>query len=97
MKNISDTEMIRAFTELTEDLKILGINPGFHFMENEAYTDLNMTMTSKNIKYQLFPTSNHRANNAEREIQAFKNHFIAVLCSVDKCFHIKLWYIILQQ
>ena len=30
--NISDKEMIRSFTSLTEDLKIQGINPGLYFM-----------------------------------------------------------------
>ena len=66
IKNISDTDMIRALTSLTEDLKIRGIKPVFHFMENEASIDLNITMTSMNIKYQLVPPSNHRANNAYR-------------------------------
>ena len=28
--------MLQAFTELTEDLKICGINPVLHFMDNEA-------------------------------------------------------------
>ena len=53
-------------------------------MDNEASTDLNMTMTSMNIKYNLVIPSNHIPNNAERAIQTFKNHFIAVLCRVDK-------------
>ena len=66
MKNRSDKETIRDFTSLTEDLKSRGINPGFHFMENEAYTALKLTMTTMKIKYQLVPPSNHRANNAER-------------------------------
>ena len=34
-KNRSEEEMIRDFTGLTEDLKFRGINPGFHFMDNE--------------------------------------------------------------
>ena len=76
--------MIRDFTALTEDLKIRRINPGFHFMDNEASTDLMMTMTSMNIKYQLVTPSNHRENNTEREIQTFRNYFIVGLCSVDK-------------
>ena len=63
-KNISDKYMIRSFTYLTGYLKIRGINPGFHFMENEASTDLKMTMTSMKINYQLVPPSNRRANNA---------------------------------
>ena len=87
--------MIRDFTSLTEDLKIRGIHSGFHFIDNEASTDLNITMTTMNIKYQLVPTSNHRANNAERAIQTFKNHFIAGLCIVDKYLHLQLWEIIL--
>ena len=66
-------------------------------MDNEASTALKLTMTTMNIKYQLVPASNHRANNSERAIQTFKNHFIAGLCSVDKDFHLQLWYILLQQ
>ena len=36
MKNRSDKDMIRAFTELTTELKSRGINPGFHMMDNMA-------------------------------------------------------------
>ena len=61
-----------AFKELTEDLKIRGINPGFHFMDNEASTVFKMSITTININYQLVPPSNHRSNNAERSIQTFK-------------------------
>ena len=64
MKNRSDKDMIRDFTSLTEDLKILGMHPGFHFIDNEASINLKMTMNSMNIKYQLVPPSNHRSNNA---------------------------------
>ena len=40
MNNRSDEEMIRAFASLTGDFKNLGINPGFHVMDNEASTNL---------------------------------------------------------
>ena len=53
-------------------------------MDNEASNALKMTMTSMNIKYQLVPPSNNRVKNAERTIQTFKNHFIAVMCSIEK-------------
>ena len=66
-------------------------------MDNEAYTALKLIMTTMNIKYQLVPPSNHRANNAKRAIQTFKNHLIAVLCNLDKYFHLPLWYRLLQQ
>ena len=95
--NRSDKYMIRAFTSLFEDLKNREINPGFHFMENEASTALNLTITTINIKYHLVPPSNHRANNTETAIQKSKNRFIAGLCSVEKYFHLQLWDRLLQQ
>ena len=45
-------------------------------------------MTSVGINYQLVPPSNHRAKNAERAIQTFKNHFIAEISNVDEIFHL---------
>ena len=53
-------------------------------MDNKASTILKIKMKTMNIKYKLVPPSNHRANNAERAIKTFKNHFIAGLCSIDK-------------
>ena len=50
VNNRGENEMIRAFTLLTDYLRIRGINPGFHFMDNEASTTLNTKMTSMNIK-----------------------------------------------
>ena len=97
MKNRINKEMIRDFKSLTEDLKSRGIYPGFHFMDNETSTALNLTMITMNTKYQLVPPSNHRANNEERAIKTFKNHFIGELCSVDKYFHLQLWDRLLQQ
>ena len=47
--------------------------------------------------YQLVPPSNHRANNVERDIQGFKNHVIAGLCSVDTDYYLQLWDILLHQ
>ena len=97
MNNRSDKEIIRDFMSLTEEFKNQGIDSGFHFMDNEASTTLKQTMTNMNIKYQLVPPSNHRANNLERVIQTFRNHFISVMCRVDKYFQLRLWYRLLQQ
>ena len=62
-KNRSDKDMITSFTYLTEDLKGRGIQPVFHFMDNKASTTLNLTMKTKNTKYQSVPPSNHIANS----------------------------------
>ena len=64
INNRSDNEMIQAFTELTEYLKSCVINPGFHFMYNEASTAFKMTMTNMNINYQLVNPSNHIESNS---------------------------------
>ena len=96
-KNRSEKYMILYFAELITDLKCRGINPGFHIKENKESTVLIKAMTTMDIKYQLVPPINHIANNAEREIQTFKNHFIAGLCSVDSYFHLQLWYILLHK
>ena len=96
-KNRSEKEMISDFKELTTDLKIRGINPGFHIMDKEASTALKKATTTMDIKYQSVPPSNHRAKNADRDIHTFKKHFVAWLCSVDSDFHLQLWDKILQQ
>ena len=96
-KNRSDKDMIRSFTSLTEDLKIRRIHPGLYFMDNEASTGLNLTMTTMDIKCQLVLLSNHIANNAQIEIKTFRNHFIVGMCILDKKFHIQLWYRLLQK
>ena len=90
MKNRSNQEMIRPFTELTKDLKIRGINPGFHFIGNEASTALKIATTTMNINYQLVLPSKHRTKIAEREIHTFKNHFAEGLCSIYENFHLQL-------
>ena len=66
-------------------------------MDNEASTALKMEITTTEIKYQLVPPSNQRANNFERAIQTSKNHFISVLCSVDKYSHLQFWDRLIQQ
>ena len=54
-------------------------------------------MQEKNIKDQLVPPLNHRANQAERAIQTFKSHFIAILSSVDPEFPLSQWDLLLPQ
>ena len=71
-KNRSDREMIQDLIDLIEDLKRRGINPGFHFMDNEESTALNWKMTSTNITYQLVPQRNYKVNNMERYIKTFR-------------------------
>ena len=51
----------------------------------------------EDIKYQLVPPGNHRANAAERAIQTFKSHFISGLAGLDPKFPLGKWDRLLEQ
>ena len=96
MQNISDKEIIRDFTELTTYLKSLEINPGFHFIDNEALTALKMARKTMEIKYHLVSPITHKESTVERNIQTLNKHFIVGICSADKYFHLQLWDRLIQ-
>jgi hypothetical protein len=66
-------------------------------MDNEASAALKQFLHSKDIQFQLVPPHVHHRNAAERSIQTFKNHVIAMLCSRDKQFPIHLWDRLIPQ
>jgi len=43
------------------------------------------------MTHELVPPNCHRRNMAERVIQTFKNHFVAILSGVDDRFPLSLW------
>jgi hypothetical protein len=91
IKDRSDTEAIRAYTRIYEELTAKGLKPTFQKMENEASKVLKLFLHSNDIQLQLVPPHVHQKNAAERAIQTFKNRFVAMLCSTDKQFPIHLW------
>ena len=97
MKKRSDNEMIEDFTEFRTDIKIHGINPVLHFIDNEALTEFKMSITTMDVNWQLVPPINHSSDNAKRSMQTFKNHFISGLCIVDEKFRLQFWDWLLQQ
>jgi hypothetical protein len=82
MKSRSDAEAIRAYIVLYDELTANGLKPIFQTMDKEASTALKIILTSREMKFQLV---------AERAIQTFKNHFIAIISSTDKYFPLRLW------
>jgi hypothetical protein len=83
MKNRSDAEAIRAYSKIYDELTSKGLKPKFQTMDNKASTALKHFLHSNDIQFQLVPPHVHRQNAAERAIQPFKNHFVAMLCSKD--------------
>ena len=48
------------------------------------------------MKYKLVPPENHQQNLAEREIQTFKAHFIAILAGIGDKFPLSMWCYLLE-
>jgi hypothetical protein len=90
MKNRTDEEMIRAYTSLHEKLINAGLKPELQVMENECSKAFRQYLTDEHIYLQLETPQIHQKNAAERDIQTFKNYFVARLCSVDKQFPMHL-------
>jgi hypothetical protein len=66
-------------------------------MDNEASSTLKIYLTGNDIACQLFPPHCHRRNTVEQAIRTFKEHFLAVLASVDPDFNMHLWDRIFPQ
>ena len=66
-------------------------------MDNEISNDLRKAFKKYQLEFQLVPPHVHRRNVAERAIQTFKNHFLAILASCSPQFPISEWDRLLPQ
>ena len=91
IKNHADPQMIVAYQRLWERTnRGRKIKPNLHILDNEA-SEAFKTAIRHNCNLQLVPPDTHRRNQAERAIQTFKSHFIAILTGVDASFPMNLW------
>ena len=97
MRDRSSREMLRAYQTLIDRLHEKNIHPKQHILDNECSTELKEAIKNNKMTYQLVPPHDHRRNTAEKAIQTFKGHFIAVLCGADESFPLQLWCMILRQ
>ena len=58
-------------------------SPYSMYLTNQALTTIKAFLEEQNSKYQFVEPHNHCVSAAKREIQTFKVHFIAVLCTTD--------------
>jgi hypothetical protein len=75
--------MVQAFTKVISILKSGGYHPALNIMDNECSAPVEKYIRSEAINIQLISPHNNRANAAERAITTFKEHYIAVLATVD--------------
>jgi hypothetical protein len=97
MRDNREGSLVQAYKTLWARITQKGtIKPNVHILDNEA-SDLFKTEIRKNCNLQLVPPDTHRRNQAERAIQTFKAHFIAILAGVDPSFPMYLWDRLLPQ
>ena len=91
------TTTIEAYKKQLNTLKICGLKPKLQKLDNKVSQLLLEYINDENIDYQLVPPHMHQRNLAERAIQTFKSHFIAMLCGCDPNFPLHLWCRLLPQ
>jgi hypothetical protein len=97
MPSRTDASMVQAFTEVITILKSGGYHPALNVMDNKCSAAVEKYIQSKAINIQLVPPHNHQANAAKCAIATFKEHFIAVLATVDMLCPLQLWDEFLPQ
>ena len=91
IRNHADPQMIGAYQKLWVRInRGRKIKPNLHILDNEA-SEAFKAAIQQNCNLQLVPPDTHRRNQAERAIQTFKSHFIAILAGVDESFPMSLW------
>ena len=78
--------MIRAYQVLIDRMKEKDINPTMHVLDNECSAEFKEAIKENRMKFQRVPPNDHRRNVAEKAIQTFKDHFVALLCGTDDNF-----------
>ena len=73
------------------------MQPHTYVIYNEVSKKLKRACEKYTVNYQLVPPHSHRANNAERAIQTFKNNFKAGLATIDPEHPIANWDILLTK
>ena len=91
MKNRSDNEYIRAYQLVVQYLTERGCKPKLQKLDNEASKALKAEIRGNDISFQLAPPDMHRTNPAEKAVDTFKKHFIAILAGTDPNFPLHLW------
>jgi hypothetical protein len=97
MPSKTGPSLLTAYKQIHARLKARGFTPKFQRLDNECSTNFQAFLTQEGVDYQLTPAGSHRRNNAERAIRTWKDHFIAMLCSTDPEFPLKLWDCLLGQ
>ena len=91
-------ELIRAYRSIWKRWEATGVvSPNWHVLDNEAPAEFKHVIRKNGCIVELTPADVHRRNIAERAIQTWKGHFIAVLAGVDEKFPLHEWDRLISQ
>jgi hypothetical protein len=97
MKNCSSGKMIWAHQKLIDRLHATGIVPKHLILNIKCSNNFKNTIKCNKMTYQHVPPQDHHRNCAEKAIQIFKDHFVAILCGANREFPLNLWDLLLPQ
>ena len=90
MTSRTDAALLASYKCIHQTLTSRGLQPKLQRLKNKASTTLKQYILDKGVDFQLTTAGMHRRNAAERAIRTFKNHFMAILCSTDPEFPLRL-------
>jgi hypothetical protein len=98
-KSKSNHHRIAAYNTIMTRLAARELSIDLQILDNKASSAYKeATIFKWNTTFQLVPPNMHRRNWAERAICMFKDHFLAILASVDSAFPPYLfWDLLLLQ
>ena len=97
MRTRAKENFVDTYEKVVSQMRTDGLKIKKQVLDNEASEEYKNAIKEKGIEYELVPPGQHRRNIAERAIQTFKSHFIAILCGVDDAFPLHLWCRLLPQ
>jgi hypothetical protein len=96
MKNKTQGEMINAYQQMVNRMKLLAFGLKHHHLDNKCLEKLKECITKNGMTHKLVPPDCHHRNIAKRAIQTFKNHFVSILGGVNNRFPLSLWCHLVQ-
>ncbi len=97
MPSHTDASFIAFFSEVFTILRARNYRQALNVMDNECSKVVAKHIPANKMDIQLVPLHTHRVNVAERAITMFKEHFVAVLATVDMLCPLQLWDKFLPQ
>jgi hypothetical protein len=97
-KSKTDRHRIAAYKTIMTCFAAHGLSVDLQILDNDASSAYKEAVTFKcNATFQLVPSDMYCRNRAECAICTFKDHFLAILASIDVAFPPYFWDLLLPQ